>query len=325
MFHDLSSSIRKNKKKPPENPDYAAMIQERIPVWDSIWSNTDPGDEKFTREMLTGLFRTLGIKKKDMPEILWVPSPNAYLRELKKGEQILFICSGVNDCCWLEDYFYLDDLGFEIFESDRQRIEAALWAKITRNISFMPGAETRVFLIDRPEEIHFEASTNERGMRRVVFHNETGPAIRWRDGQCSWQYQGIIVPEKAIMEPGGITAKEVLAEPNAEIRRIMLIRMGLDKFVKDAGGKVLDTKIQPIPVATWKRMKLKPRAEPVLNELLHLQIGNGFEHRVIRVVDPSTLREYILGVPTTVNTVDEALGWTFEMSAVEYGRMVAEN
>ena len=70
-------------------------------------------------------------------------------------------------------------------------------------------------------------------------HCADGPFCKWSDGSALYSYHGVRVPWTIIEQPHLISAKAVLAEPNAEIRRVMIERMGIDRFAQDAGLKAV--------------------------------------------------------------------------------------
>jgi hypothetical protein len=68
-------------------------------------------------------------------------------------------------------------------------------------------------------------------------HNATGPFCRWRDGSELYSFHGTRMPARIIRHPESITAKEILAEQNAEVRRVMIECMGMERFIAEAGAK----------------------------------------------------------------------------------------
>ena len=45
------------------------------------------------------------------------------------------------------------------------------------------------------------------------------------------------VPADLITKPWEVTANRTLAEKNSEIRRVMIERMGMEKFISESGAK----------------------------------------------------------------------------------------
>lgn len=71
-------------------------------------------------------------------------------------------------------------------------------------------------------------------------HAENGPYIKWRDGVASYFVHGVRLPAHIITHPENLTADMVNNESNAEIRRIMIDKLGMEKFVRDGGFKTMD-------------------------------------------------------------------------------------
>lgn len=59
-----------------------------------------------------------------------------------------------------------------------------------------------------------------------------GAEIRWH---------GVPIDERIAFHPESITHEEVLAEPNTERRRVLLERMGYERFMREAQPEVLDS------------------------------------------------------------------------------------
>jgi hypothetical protein len=92
-----------------------------------------------------------------------------------------------------------------------------------------------VMVVERPTVIHRElvTPTRPRGWGSHRLHGEDGPAVAWPDGWGVYAWHGIRVPRQVIEAPETLTAAQIKAEPNAEIRRVMLTRFGEDRFVRD--------------------------------------------------------------------------------------------
>jgi hypothetical protein len=73
-------------------------------------------------------------------------------------------------------------------------------------------------------------------------HNETGPALR-NDLEDVYFWHGVLIPAKAINEPETITTDDIAGEDNAEVRRILIERLGAGKFLERANAKQLDVDV----------------------------------------------------------------------------------
>src|SRR5215467_74646 len=112
-----------------------------------------------------------------------------------------------------------------------------------------------------------------------------GLAIRWR---------GVPIDARIAFRPETLDAREILAEPNAERRRVMMERFGLDRFMQDAKAQVLDQ----------DRNANSPR------RLLRIELAGDEPLVCVSVVCPSTQRQFMLRVPTTIATCRQAIAWT---------------
>jgi len=133
---------------------------------------------------------------------------------------------------------------------------------------------------DRPEVLLIDEDNRP--------HCEDGPFCRWRDGSALYAVHGVYVPAWVIEHPGDITPAKIEEESNEEIRRIMIEKFGWTKYLDESGA----TKVHS------RRNDIDTQRE-VLYELTD-------GRKRMRVRDPSTGREYALGVPREVNTCEEA-------------------
>jgi hypothetical protein len=110
---------------------------------------------------------------------------------------------------------------------------------------------------------------------------------------CVIRWRGVPVGEKIAFRPDTITSKETLGEKNAERRRVMVERMGFEKFMTEAGGKVIDRDSDP----GGKR------------ELLRLPLEDDEDIVCLSCNCPSTQRHYLLRVPPTIKGCHQAAAW----------------
>ncbi len=111
-----------------------------------------------------------------------------------------------------------------------------------------------------------------------------GVQIRWR---------GVPVDARIAFLSETITSQEILAEPNAEKRRVMLERMGYQKFLADANAQTLDE----------DRDAGGPR------RLVKVPMEGDEDLVCLSVICPSTARRYVLRVPPTTATCHQAAAW----------------
>jgi hypothetical protein len=111
-----------------------------------------------------------------------------------------------------------------------------------------------------------------------------GVQLRWR---------GVAVDERIAFSPELITADEILAEPNAERRRVLLERMGYDSFLEHAKAQVID----------------QDRDAGGARRLLRVPMKDDEDLVCVTVLCPSTQRQYVLRVPPTMTTCHAAVAW----------------
>ena len=111
-----------------------------------------------------------------------------------------------------------------------------------------------------------------------------GASLRWR---------GVRVDERIAFHPEQLSAKEALAEKNAEMRRVMIERMGYLRFTQEAGAKRLDEDRDAGGVRQLLRIELA-EDEPLVGLSCHC---------------PSTQRQYFLRVPPAMKTCHQAAAW----------------
>ena len=67
-------------------------------------------------------------------------------------------------------------------------------------------------------------------------HCMDGPFCQWSDGSALFAVHGVRVPAWIILKPQEITVAKIEAESNAEIRRIMVDKYGIERYLIEAGA-----------------------------------------------------------------------------------------
>jgi hypothetical protein len=110
------------------------------------------------------------------------------------------------------------------------------------------------------------------------------------------------------MRPDTITAAQVDHEANAEVRRVMVERMGEARYLEQSGAALADEGLLPDGTWGWLYRREFPDDEP----LCMVKVVNATVER------DGTRKEYWLGVPADCRTVVEAVAWTFDLSVGDY-------
>lgn len=119
------------------------------------------------------------------------------------------------------------------------------------------------------------------GLRRVPSQILKTASLTWR---------GVVVSPEVVIAPETLEAPFILSQANAELRRVMLERVGIEHVLDRAGAVVIHADTDPGG----------PRSLVHLKEL---------DRTYLRCQCPSTGREYLLRVPTTMRSCHQAAAW----------------
>lgn len=111
-----------------------------------------------------------------------------------------------------------------------------------------------------------------------------GASLRWR---------GVRIDQRIAFQPEQLTAQEALAEKNAELRRVMIERMGYLRFATEAKARILDEDTDVGGTRQLLSIDLR-QDEPLVGLSCHC---------------PSTGRQYFLRVPPKMQTCQQAAAW----------------
>lgn len=111
--------------------------------------------------------------------------------------------------------------------------------------------------------------------------------------QVPLHWRSVPIDHRIAFEPSRLTAQEVLAESNAEIRRVMIERMGYLRFVEESRAKELDADTDPGGARRLLSVALE-EDEPLVG---------------LACQCPSTGHQYFLRVPPHVTSCHQAAAW----------------
>ncbi len=126
-----------------------------------------------------------------------------------------------------------------------------------------------------------------------------GVRLRWR---------GVPIDERIAFHPETITAQEVLGETNAELRRVLLERMGYERFLQEADAEVLG----------------RDRDAGGERRLLKVPLQGDEDLVCLSVICPSTGRQYLLRVPPRMRNCRRAAAWIAGFDNPDDYRPIAE-
>jgi hypothetical protein len=91
--------------------------------------------------------------------------------------------------------------------------------EVARSAGWWWPYRSAVVLSERPLRLHRDQAG--------LLHGERGPALVYPDGWSIWAWHGVRVPRRVIEQPDGLTHAHVVAEPDPEVRRVMIEVAGL--------------------------------------------------------------------------------------------------
>ncbi|RJL22711.1 DUF6745 domain-containing protein [Bailinhaonella thermotolerans] len=185
-----------------------------------------------------------------------------------------------------------------------------LWAALARSCGWWWPREEVCVISERPVEAHTEEFPGfERGELRL--HRADGPAVRYADGWSLYSWHGTRVPEWVLTDP---TPERIAREPNVEVRRCAVERIGWDEYIRAAGLRPVGRAPDPgNPGAELRLYDLPSFAREAPARLL-LAVNGSLER-------DGTRRRYGLRVPARFDDPVAAAGWTYGLTAPQYARL----
>jgi len=185
---------------------------------------------------------------------------------------------GAHDAGWLSFYaFFREVCGLE----SRTEKLAGLFALAQHAGWALPHA--RICWVS---ERHSVLRRDDRGR----LHSLTGPAVAYPDGWEIYAVHGVRVPAHVVLNPERIAFRDIVAEPNAEVRRVLRERYGEGRYLVESGARVVDRDSETARKGAAPRVLLEDREK----------------RRFLVGTDGSTKRTYYMEVPSTVETCREA-------------------
>lgn len=118
-------------------------------------------------------------------------------------------------------------------------------------------------------------------------------SLPWSLRSVRMLWKGVPVFDRAAFDPDSITVDEILSEPNAAMRSVLLDRMGIERFLDEAQAEIVDRDCD----AGGDR------------RLLRIVFPHGENVVCVEVRCPSTGSRYVLRVPPDITTCAEAAAW----------------
>lgn len=243
--------------------------------WLSHGTNTKPASRAKAEHAITEMYKFAEHKP---PRFEWVASPLE--AKTKFGcESVWFV--GQMDSYWIAFYLYCRDVLGIKYEDKYSRV-LDLHAIVAKSCGWWYPFEKAVVVCERPVECH---------MKNGVLHRDGGMSVRYSDGFGCWNLNGVRVPRDIAETPAERLDPILLTkEKNAEIRREIVRKIGIERIVQKLGAEVVDRQGD--------------------YELLLLDLQDGRKREFLKMKNPSLEGVFhIEGVPPGTKTVADALRW----------------
>lgn len=165
-----------------------------------------------------------------------------------------------------------------------------------------------LIISERPtiNAINTEPRTQTWGQQeRFVWHNDSGPAHGWADGEGVFYVMGVRVPRQVVMEPETLDPTDIIRHPNQEVRRVMIDRYGAQNLFERVTSKVIHED------ETGKLRRIDVPDDPE-EPIVVVEVLNSTPE------PDGSIKTYYLRVPPTTRRAKEGVAWTFGVDEKHY-------
>jgi hypothetical protein len=193
---------------------------------------------------------------------------------------------------------YLGRIGVTFPQALANRIN--LWLRQDAHCHWWFAFEGMAIVCERPRTLNLD--------QRGRLHCATGPAIAYADGCRIYALDGVRVPEFLIERPDGLTVTAINQQDNVEVRRLMLQRFGIGRYLRQSRAKVIH---EDQTGKLWRRERGGNRPSMLVVEVVN------------STPEPDgSFKTYFLQVPPEMTRASEAVAWTFGLEPEEYRPVV---
>jgi hypothetical protein len=247
----------------------------------SLWSSLE---SSLGSSLESSLWSSLG---SSLESSLWSSLGSSLRSSLRSslGSSLGNCFWGQHELYWPAFYEFCARVGVPYKPEDHEALQ--WWFNLGRSCGWWAPYQKLVCCCERPLICRIDD--------RRVLHSEEGPAMKFRDGWSVCAVHGVRLPdehgEQIIMRPETQTIEQIEKEDNQEVKRIRIERFGWDNYIAICGAVPVDVRCN--------------ERDQQQEELFALKDGS----KRVRVIDPSTGRRYVLGVPREINTCEQAQNW----------------
>lgn len=197
----------------------------------------------------------------------------------KKGDAFDYLGSGY-DRGWMAFIEFFEEIGVDFSDIPDWKV----WKRLTASGVWATLLfESMAFVCIRPSSVKLNKDGN--------LHSGDSMAISWPDGTGYYFLNGIPMEENHVLTPAEkLDIKDILNEKNVDVRRELIRKIGIERFVQKVGAKVLDKKGD--------------------YELLSVELSDTIrDARYLKMLNPSIGVWHVEGVEGDCNTIDDAINW----------------
>ncbi|MEO6088810.1 MAG: DUF6745 domain-containing protein [Umezawaea sp.] len=221
-------------------------------------------------------------------------------------ERVGLVWYGQHEAGWVAHYDVHHRIGSTRFlASDLAQLE--LWATLARSCGWWWPREGVCVVAERPVAVHAEpVAGSAYGESRL--HQDNGPAVVFPDGWSAYAWHGTAVPYWVVESP---TADLIGAEPNVEVRRCAIERLGWAEFIERAGLTLVGQAADPGNPGSELRLYDLPYQRWGTPTRLLLAVNGSVER-------DGTRKRYGLRVPPWFDDPIDAAGWSYGLTGPQY-------
>jgi hypothetical protein len=231
------------------------------------------------------------------------------------SDQVSNITYGQHEAGWLSFYSYFREVcGLE----EETEVLTGLFG-IAESAGWLLSYDVYCFVSER----HNILQLDDRGRLNAT----DGPAIAYPDGLKMYAVHGVQVPADIIEDASSITPARIDKENNAEVRRVMMDKFGVDKYLLATNAKLVNDR------SLFKTDEEMEYDHKHFGKIYHKDIA-GDEPIKVCIVQNGTFeyteempnggyKMYTLRIPPTIDgktsfTARRAVAWSYGLTEPEY-------
>jgi hypothetical protein len=192
-------------------------------------------------------------------------------------------------------YDYLCDEFPNLPVGPSNRRKAKTYLNLLKQTQYILPYDRVAFVSERPLVLKQDAQGR--------LHSDHGPALAFADGFRIYSWHGATISERVIDNPESLTVEDIENQRNAEIRRVMIERYGMERYIRTSGAREIHSDETGV---LYRKEFLNDEALVMVKVINSTPEADG------------SFKAYFLRVPPTMKTAKEAVAWTFNIDPDRY-------